>query len=47
LVARDEAGFGVHASADDDQGLEARLVTGPNFGCILFQPKEDTAKGTH
>jgi len=28
--------FSIEARADDDQGLEAYLVTGPDFGCIHF-----------
>ena len=30
----------IDATADDDQGLEAIFVTGPNFGCIRQTPKE-------
>lgn len=33
-------GFGVHADASDDTGLYSALVTGPDFGCNRFQPKE-------
>lgn len=30
--------FKLQATADDDQGLDAKLVTGPDFGCVLFAP---------
>lgn len=28
--------LGVYADASDDTGLQAGLITGPNFGCIHF-----------
>ena len=31
--------FAVYADANDDQGLEAGLKTGPLFGCVKFQQK--------
>ena len=31
--------FEVDIRADDDQGLEFRLVTGPYFGCIKFKQR--------
>lgn len=34
-------GFEIRATASDDHNLEARLVTGPDFGCILHEPKPD------
>lgn len=33
--------FVIDAFANDDQGLEAMLVTGPDFGCIHWQQSED------
>ncbi len=30
-------GFTLSASAADDQGLTAELITGPNFGCAQFE----------
>ena len=33
-----ESRFAVLAQADDDQGLEASLVTGPEFGCVKHEP---------
>lgn len=32
--------FHISAFADDDQGLEAQLITGPEFGCVLFEQEE-------
>jgi hypothetical protein len=32
--------FTIEATASDDTGLEARLITGPKFGCIKFAPKQ-------
>jgi hypothetical protein len=29
----------VEVYADDDQGLMCELITGPDFGCILFTSK--------
>jgi len=26
--------------ADDDQGLDGDLITGPDFGCVLFEEKD-------
>jgi hypothetical protein len=31
------AEFSIFSRADDDQGLEARLTTGPDFGCVHFE----------
>ena len=31
--------FQIEASADDDSNLQASLRTGPDFGCILYQPR--------
>jgi hypothetical protein len=31
--------FEIISSADDDQGLEAFLKTGPEFGCVHFVTK--------
>ena len=31
--------FNIVVTADDDQGLEAVLKTGPEFGCIHFNPE--------
>jgi len=33
--------FYIKVLADDDQGLEATLVTGPNFGCKHWRGKND------
>lgn len=30
----------VHAEAADDWGLDAALVTGPEFGCVKFYQKK-------
>lgn len=37
--------FEVQATADDDQGLTARLLTGPNFGCVLHSLKREEPNG--
>lgn len=29
----------IEVYADDDQGLTAVFMTGPDFGCTLFKPK--------
>jgi len=39
FTIEDKGGFGIYADADDDQGLEAELVTGPEFGCNKFELK--------
>ena len=39
---KNSAGFSIYANADDDQGLTASLITGPDFGCVQFQPKDQT-----
>lgn len=31
--------FTIHVHADDDQGLEAHVYTGPEFGCIHHKEK--------
>jgi len=31
--------FDIRATADDDSGLSARLITGENFGCVLHTVK--------
>lgn len=33
--------FSVLIRASDDQGLSVTLVTGPDFGCVLFMAKEE------
>jgi len=30
----------IHSFADDDQGLNTELMTGPDFGCIHHKTKE-------
>lgn len=35
-----ESSFRVEARATDDSGLEAYLVTGPEYGCIHFTIRE-------
>lgn len=37
-----DTGFYIAASAHDDQGLEARLHTAPNFGCVNHKPQRST-----
>ena len=32
----------IEASADDDSGLTARLVTKPEFGCVMHDPKPES-----
>ena len=32
--------FEIEATAHDDSGLEAMLITGPDFGCNLYRPKK-------
>jgi hypothetical protein len=32
-------GIAIYATASDDSGLEAKLLTGANFGCIHHCPK--------
>lgn len=40
LTAREpDTCFYIEVKADDDQGLEVRLVTGPHFGCIHYKEK--------
>lgn len=34
-----DTGFAIYATAADDHGLDAGLKTGPEFGCVLGQPK--------
>lgn len=36
----DSAGFIIEATAVDDTGLSASLITGPDFGCVKFQQKD-------
>ena len=36
----DDSSFELECGADDDQGSYAKLITGPNFGCIKFEPKK-------
>lgn len=31
--------FTMHVSVDDDSGLGYKLLTGPDFGCVLHEPK--------
>lgn len=33
----------IFADADDDSNLTAELITGPEFGCVLFCQKEPCA----
>ena len=35
-----ELTFSVFAYADDDSGLNAHLVNGPDFGCVKFEPMQ-------
>lgn len=35
----EETGFALYADASDDTGLDAGLKTGPEFGCVLGEPK--------
>lgn len=37
-----DKGFNIYVYANDDQGLEARLVTSPDFGCVNFVEEEET-----
>lgn len=41
LDALEDDSFGFYADADDDQGLQAGVVTGPLFGCLKFKPLEE------
>ena len=36
--------FGLYTSAADDWGLEAYLLTGPEFGCVKFERKNQAVK---
>ena len=36
-----ENGIGYYADAHDESGLTAGLITGPMFGCVLFQQAEE------
>lgn len=36
-IRKGTAEFSIFSRADDDQGLEARLITGPDFGCVHFE----------
>ena len=36
-----DAGFDLILEADDDQGLDGQLKTGPEFGCVQFEPKAE------
>jgi hypothetical protein len=36
----DPAKFSYHVDASDDQGLEFRLIVGPEFGCVHFEQKQ-------
>ena len=40
-ITIDDSAFEIEFGADDDQGSYARLITGPNFGCIKFESKEE------
>jgi len=33
--------FSIDCEADDDQGLQAWLRTGPEFGCVRFEERLD------
>lgn len=32
--------FKISVKVDDDQGLDYNLITGPEFGCVLFEKKD-------
>jgi len=32
--------FEIEAQADDDSGLTVRLLTGPEFGCVLHETRK-------
>ena len=34
--------FKVEATANDDSGLEAVLITGPEFGCVRFEERQSS-----
>ena len=34
-----EQTFTIEVSVHDDSGLNVRLITGPNFGCVLHEEK--------
>lgn len=34
--------MGIYAYALDDTDLEIEIVTGPEFGCVAFEPKDRT-----
>ena len=36
-----DAGFDLILEADDDQGLDGQLKTGPEFGCVQFEPNAE------
>lgn len=38
-VKGNTSAFNISANADDDQGLQASLVTGPDFGCVKFEAR--------
>lgn len=40
LMPNPDSYFEILASADDDSNLQATLRTGPEFGCIQFEPKD-------
>ena len=39
--------FDIMATALDDSGLEAQLITGPDFGCVLFAEKRKEIQGSN
>ncbi len=39
-AGQSDVSFEIEAKANDDQGLEAVLKTGPEFGCLHFSPGE-------
>lgn len=39
------ARFEIDWSVSDDSGLQVRLVTGAEFGCVLFEEKQSKEEG--
>jgi len=39
IVARDPRHLFVNTTVADDTNLDVRLRTGPDFGCVLHEPK--------
>lgn len=40
VETRGAKGISLEIYASDDTGLEGDLITGPDFGCVLFSPKQ-------